>query len=343
VDVPGGSGLNGVGNVLGGGGAAGGDNGFFGGVGGNPGGGGGGGEITGGQTGGGGQVIITCVTADFQTDILDYHIKLITGATPNQLATVRIEFPLINTGATTFYMYYGKADAVAVSSGPNTYAFFEKFDSLNTANLGGQDGWISDSITTGETVTVAVDQYVSSPKSGKVFANAASDMYVGGARLTSYRKKNQKLNFSIRGAILNYHTIIFLELGHSMIYLTMAPDTHWKYYDGTMHNLTTDTLWAQNTWYEVEITVREDNTWDVAIGGVTKLTGAPFLYGNMVEGMDYFWFGIIDGLVNTDTSTWVDDIILRHFLATGPAWGAWGAEETEPPPPSGTGFVAWIN
>jgi len=45
-------------------------------------------------------------TSDGQT-LLDYWIESITGTTPNQLATVWIEFDSIGTGATTFYMYYG--------------------------------------------------------------------------------------------------------------------------------------------------------------------------------------------------------------------------------------------
>jgi predicted GH43/DUF377 family glycosyl hydrolase len=43
------------------------------------------------------------------TTLLDYWIESITGTTPNQLATVWIEFDSIGTGATTFYMYYGNA------------------------------------------------------------------------------------------------------------------------------------------------------------------------------------------------------------------------------------------
>jgi len=46
-------------------------------------------------------------TAVDGTTLLDYWIESITEETPNQLATVWIEFDSIGTGATTFYMYYG--------------------------------------------------------------------------------------------------------------------------------------------------------------------------------------------------------------------------------------------
>lgn len=41
------------------------------------------------------------------TTLLDYWIEDITGTSPNQLATIWIEFDSIGTDATTFYMYYG--------------------------------------------------------------------------------------------------------------------------------------------------------------------------------------------------------------------------------------------
>jgi hypothetical protein len=67
-------------------------------------------------------------TAADGTTLLDYWIESVSGATPNQLATVWIEFDSIGTGATTFYMYYGNAAATAASNGPNTFPFFDHFD-----------------------------------------------------------------------------------------------------------------------------------------------------------------------------------------------------------------------
>lgn len=68
--------------------------------------------------------------------LLDYWIESISGTTPNQLATVWIEIPLLDDAAdTTIYMYYGKTGASAVSSGANTFRFFDDFpgDALDTA------------------------------------------------------------------------------------------------------------------------------------------------------------------------------------------------------------------
>jgi hypothetical protein len=79
-------------------------------------------------------------TADGQT-LLDYWIESITGTTPNQLATVWIEFDSIGTGDTTFYMYYGKADAVKGSHGKKTFLLFDDFlDAVNPV-LKPTQGW----------------------------------------------------------------------------------------------------------------------------------------------------------------------------------------------------------
>ena len=78
-------------------------------------------------------------TASDGTTLLDYWIESISGTTPNQLATIWIEFDTIGTGNTTFYMYYGNAAAPAVSSGADTFPFFDHFDgdlSLWTTNYG---------------------------------------------------------------------------------------------------------------------------------------------------------------------------------------------------------------
>ena len=58
--------------------------------------------------------------------LIDYFIESISGATPNQLATIWVQ----NTAAgdATGCMYYGKAGAAAVSNGTNTFIVFDDFE-----------------------------------------------------------------------------------------------------------------------------------------------------------------------------------------------------------------------
>ena len=58
--------------------------------------------------------------------LLDYWIESITGTTPNQLATIWVENNA--TPDAILFLYYGKSDATAVSSGANTFPFFDHFD-----------------------------------------------------------------------------------------------------------------------------------------------------------------------------------------------------------------------
>jgi len=114
-------------------------------------GGGGGSQNTGGGgKGSAGIVIIRYLTADFlggcccetncNTDfsdlrfttyggtLLDHWVESISGTTPNQIATVWIKFDSIGITDTIFCMYYGNAAATSISSGVDTFVFFDDFD-----------------------------------------------------------------------------------------------------------------------------------------------------------------------------------------------------------------------
>ena len=108
------------------------------------------------------------------TTLLDYWIESLSGATPNQLATIWIEFDSIGTGATTFYMYYGKADSTAVS---NIITTFRQGDNIewgaNNDAITGNGGGITWSSASGN-VIVSTDQAYSGTRCIKVPGSAAS-------------------------------------------------------------------------------------------------------------------------------------------------------------------------
>ena len=101
-------------------------------------------------------------TSDGET-LLDYWIESLSGTTPNQTATVWVEFNTIGVGATTFYLYYGNAGAAAVSSGSDTFPFFDHFegtslDGAKWATYGSPTVAVSGSILTVTCNTGSVDQ-----------------------------------------------------------------------------------------------------------------------------------------------------------------------------------------
>ncbi len=87
------------------------------------------------------------------TTLLDYWIESVAGTTPNQLATVWIEFDSIGTTDTIFYMYYGNASATAVSNASNTFVFFDHFDSGSEPNV---DNWYHFADNGSETVSESI-------------------------------------------------------------------------------------------------------------------------------------------------------------------------------------------
>jgi hypothetical protein len=75
------------------------------------------------------------------TTLLDYWIESLSGTTPNQLATIWIEFDSIGTSDTIFYMYYGSAGASSVSNGTNTFLYYDASNSkLLTSYYSGDIG-----------------------------------------------------------------------------------------------------------------------------------------------------------------------------------------------------------
>jgi hypothetical protein len=104
-------------------------------------------------------------TAENGTTLLSYWIESISGTTPNQLAIVWIKFDYIGTGDTTFYMYYGNAGATTVSSGVDTFIFFDDFTGTT---LDTTTNWTLDSgsVVIGSSILKLV--YASSPNWGNM-------------------------------------------------------------------------------------------------------------------------------------------------------------------------------
>jgi len=70
-----------------------------------------------------------------EVTLLDYWIESISGVSPNQLATIIIEIDSIGTATDYLCMFYGNSAAPAVSSGVNTFPFFDDFSgNLNKWN-----------------------------------------------------------------------------------------------------------------------------------------------------------------------------------------------------------------
>lgn len=263
-------------------------------------------------------------TASDGETTLDYWIESISGATPNQLATVWIEFDSIGTDATTFYMYYGKSDAAAASNGANTFLLFDDFDdnSIDT------DKW-----------EVVLNTWEES--SGKLKGTCASNNY------TIILSKNQisaSDNYAVDATIaaqngltaLNYQSGLVIndaKVSDSMgigYWLDLSGYDEWIIKDetGALTEGTKDT----------NFDARLSNSYSFRKTGTSHKL---FVNGVEKASHTYSWstapqyVGCYVAYVANYAT--FNDFRVRQYLATEPAWGAWGSQEdinvTIAPPP----------
>ena len=255
-------------------------------------------------------------TAADGTTLLDYYIESVSGATPNQLATIWVEFDSIGKEATTFYMYYGKSDAEAVSSGVNTFQFFEDFNALNTADLNGQNGWTAHANFDVATTT----KY----EGAKAVTTAA-----GGATVQADHALSGTWNI---WAQVRVRTSSVATAAVASFYLmeTAGANTGWGLGSSKFQNLYAS-AWedsgagaaANDTWYKLRVAVDAKTThkiWkddslitpahssnlNTIVTTVNKIRLEHYSAG----GNDFF-----------------DQIMVGQYLATEPAWGSWGSQE----------------
>jgi hypothetical protein len=232
------------------------------------------------------------------TTLLDYWIESTSGSTPNGLANIWIEFDSIGTGATTFYMYYGKADATAVSNGPNTFPFFDHFaDSSVSSSLWTLTGTPSE---TGTILTCTNGQYIA----GKTSFS------------TSYAVRTNSAMSAASGVLAEFsdgsnYCVLY---GGATYWTTQTSKA------GTYRDVASAT--SRDTNYHIAEVRRNQSTSVIfMLDGATLATESSSTYIPTASIPPFFgrW------AVGNSTTDW---ILVRYWLTTEPAWGSWGAEET---------------
>lgn len=259
-------------------------------------------------------------TSSNGTTLLDYYVEDVSGATPNQLATIWIEFDSIGTEATTFYMYYGKASATSVSSGPNTFILFEDFNSLNDGDLNGQNGWSGH-------VNWDVSQ-TTKYEGAKAAQSAAGGTTVAVSKAISSGAVAWRLFFQARMRHSSVSTAngldIYLLEGTNQISALSIDASQFK-------ALASVTVWTNigkvpvnDTWYKALLAIDATNTHKTWVDDVQY---SPASQGNYVNVSSTINSIKLEQYTAGGTAL-VDQIIVGYYLATAPAWGSWGNEET---------------
>jgi len=236
------------------------------------------------------------------TTLLNYWIESISGTTPNQLATIWIKFDFIDTSATRFCMYYGKADATAVSNGPNTFIFHDHFD-------GDMSKW------SGSTSNCSIASSVMTMTASSSWARIYGDTTSG------------FISCAIRG-------LINLDATYAQFGLAKTDFSSYALVsrEGTSGGIFTKDLSASS----VATTITKDafKVFDIIInGGVNvkafengvELTGSPKtsdppVYSDLCANF---------GSYNANPCIKCDWILIRQYLSTEPVWGSWVSEEID--------------
>lgn len=245
------------------------------------------------------------------TTLLDYWIETKSGATPNQLATVWIEFDSIGTGATTFYMYYGYSSATSVSNGTNTFVFFDDFE----------DGTINKWSIVDNEFAVATDQ----KKEGTYSVKA------GGTDM-SFLYKTINLGTPIRVHFdwrMSHDTTDFLPVyidqpgSRYPVVCYAGSSGRIQYYNGTFNNFSTNLTFSADTWYElVTLFDTPNHSYTTFLNG-TSGGAVTTVLANPAS--DIVNIALRNPLVASRYG-WVDNYFIANYQTTEPAWGSWGSE-----------------
>jgi len=261
-------------------------------------------------------------TSDGET-LLDYWIESLSGVTPNQLATVWIEFDSIGTTDTTFYMYYGNSGAAAYSSGTNTFIVFDDFErGSNGDAVGGIWTVLAGSIV------ISTEQAYSGTRSAKMVGqntitpgfntalNASANISI---RFRTYKEDQADLG-------------IMHGDGTTRAIIRAEADEDMSVFDGVTYQDTGSNITAA-AWQLIELNEWDwtNKTVDVWLNGLKIKDNGDISYTNSsIANLLYF----IQYTATTGVDAWIDEVLVRNWRATEPAWGSWGVEETSLPYPT---------
>ena len=243
------------------------------------------------------------------TTLLDYWIESITGSTPNQLATIWIEFDSIpaSPDTATFYMYYGNAGASAVTSGAATFLFFDDFggDLSKWSVISGT--WAADSGTLKHTGQTG-DKYIRSDPYQVADARIRSRLKTSCASST----QTNMLMVGARGyAPAQFHYAAGPWGAQSAERNRIEEDGSQRAY--------TDYSWDADTYmvtefrlYGAALSAYVNDAYEISCSDDTYLDS------------DYIGF---KGNLPTGQYGYVDWVFVAKYAEAEPTWGSWGGEE----------------
>jgi len=270
------------------------------------------------------------------TTLLDYWIESISGTTPNQLATVWIEFDSIGTSATTFYMYYGNPGAGAASDGDSTFILFDDFNgsSLDTGK------W-NNNVDAADTLTITDSQA----------QLALADHSSSTKKIPALDSKSTT---TLPCAVESRYKLDFLGPSTGGTAVRFAISIHKTanvYWESEAEKFVSSGCWrgdSTNDWenrFGVDSTFVKDydnsvnEAWvrhsDIFLSGDSKAyrDGSLKLSNTGTSALSSGYLGLHYLISSSPSETqyiYIDFVAVRKYVSTEPTWGTWGSEEEEP-------------
>jgi hypothetical protein len=237
------------------------------------------------------------------TTLLDYWIESITGTTPNQLATIWIEFDSIQTSATTFYMYYGNSGVAAYSNISNTFLFGDDFSTT----------WNDPVKWTGDTANFSVTSGILTGSTGKIIKG---NVYIA-----------DDMMLRARAAIANANW------GAMIMDSSNSQHRYGVYHDSSQTNHSAWNRTNNNFSYWEPFSTSNIDAGNYHIFTLIRiLTGTDTITGSIDDGASIgsatTYVPTLDMGARIEDVTQTDWIFLKTYLAVEPAWGSWGAQES---------------
>jgi hypothetical protein len=248
------------------------------------------------------------------TSLLDYWVETLDSGIHEK---IWIEFDSIGTGATTFELYYSNAAATTVSSGADTFIKFDDFERGNNGDAIGGD-W---TVTHGA-VTISTDHTVGGTRSARIVGDGAT-YPIATIPVTPSN------NIAIHVKIWHETTAEFyFQHGDGTHHANTqhSLDGHLYYYDTGFRDLG---IVVQNAWLTLEL---NEFNW---VAGTYDIFNMPFnklfklkdnaLHQHSADSPNVVVINGYGSAVGADT--YIDNFIVRNWLAVEPVWGTWGSEE----------------
>lgn len=260
--------------------------------------------------------------SDGQT-LLSYWIEEITGTSPNQTATVWVKCDSIGTSATTFYMYYGNASATAVSSGVDTFIAFEDFewgaDEDNLTTSGGSVTWTR---IGSNNAFIDTAQKQTGTRSGRISYSDAGSVVSYSIPVTA--SDDIAIHFSARRADSDAG-FPYVSQGNGTLRWKMygVSSENYLHYYGSSETQSTATL-TNGGWQKWALNNFAWSTGSYSIEANGTNVENPTSMQEVSSDANILVFSCRG---YSGSACFYDNIFVRNYRATGPAWGTWGSEQ----------------